>query len=525
MRIGKCAGSRRGLRWSALVPAVWLVLSCFAEPAHAIPVFARKYQTSCMTCHAGFPKLNGVGLAFKMNGYRFAQEDEDKVKEKPLALGNDAYAGMWPNSILPSDIPAVPPISVEVQQLMTTFLPNANNTPAPGPSPDFNFPTAVNVMSAGTLGKNVSFWVNGGFQQAASGYQPGVTGFNPFIERAFISFNNLFAPDQEEDENGMHRAPGRFVLPRHFLNIRVGQFDPQVIAPYASTYRALSITGRLTSTLTVGSSSFAFEPQLRGVEFLGVIRNYTSWCFGVVDGAAQSVPSDNNSQKDMYFRIGHKWWGYPVDGEVVAPRRPKTKPQVEVSRAQSPDDDKADSSGKDDGGSDAKPEEDATDPTPWVDYYRQTQFETGFFGYYGLNDVSPLFNPYVFDGNTTGLPLSQDRFKRVGADFQWQDQDLYILGTAMYGQDNDAGTGFSMSFWSWFVEANYYFLPWMVGYARYEELRFQQQELTGNNIQRFVPGVAMYPIVNLAIRTEFVVDTSGKGTTPNQFLAMIDYAF
>ena len=51
--------------FAGLIFAVCAALLLSAEPAHAIPVFARKYQTSCMTCHAGFPKLNPVGLGFE----------------------------------------------------------------------------------------------------------------------------------------------------------------------------------------------------------------------------------------------------------------------------------------------------------------------------------------------------------------------------------------------------------------------------------------------------------------------------
>jgi hypothetical protein len=511
---------RNALVRAMLGLAAFLALSLMTETAHAIPAFARKYQTSCATCHAGFPKLNGVGLAFRMNGYRFAREDEDKVKEKPIPLGNDSYKAMWPNSILPSDTPATVPFALEVQQQLTAFIRGPGSVPAPGPSPDFTFPTVANLMAAGTLGPKIGFWINGGLTPSSTAGQ----GFDGFIERAFISFNNLLAPDQEEDENGMHEAPKCIVLPAHMLNIRVGQFEPQVISPYTTTYRALSITGRLTSTVTVANSSFAFEPQLRGIEFYGVSRNYTTWCFGLVDGAAQAFPGDNNSNKDIYARIGHKWWGYPLDGEVVAPRRPKTKSSVEVSRAQSPDAD-ADVA-------EAAAEEDEVDPTPWFDYYRQTQFETGVFGYYGVNAVSPLDNPLVFNGSSTlGLDPVKDRFYRVGVDFQWQEDDLHILGTCLYGQDSNAGTGFNLSFVSWFLEANYYFKPWAIGYARYETLQYLQQEISQFDIQRFVPGIAFYPIVNLAIRTEFVINTNGAGGsansqfTNNAFLAMLDYAF
>src|SRR3972149_6494809 len=59
----------------------------FLTEAHAIPVFARKYKTSCQTCHVAFPRLNAFGEAFRRNGYQFPQNDEGYVKEEPLAIG------------------------------------------------------------------------------------------------------------------------------------------------------------------------------------------------------------------------------------------------------------------------------------------------------------------------------------------------------------------------------------------------------------------------------------------------------
>src|SRR5271169_6903971 len=76
-----------------------------ADHAQAIPVFARKYATSCITCHTIYPKLNDVGEAFRRNGYQFPSEDEVLVKEEPIKLGTDAYKEMWPNSIWPSTFP------------------------------------------------------------------------------------------------------------------------------------------------------------------------------------------------------------------------------------------------------------------------------------------------------------------------------------------------------------------------------------------------------------------------------------
>ncbi len=44
----------------------------FAAPkADATPQFARQTGKTCAFCHAGPPRLNDTGLAFKNNGFRF----------------------------------------------------------------------------------------------------------------------------------------------------------------------------------------------------------------------------------------------------------------------------------------------------------------------------------------------------------------------------------------------------------------------------------------------------------------------
>ena len=51
--------------------AVFVVVVGGASHAWAIPAFARKYKTGCVTCHTIFPKLTPFGEQFRRNGYRF----------------------------------------------------------------------------------------------------------------------------------------------------------------------------------------------------------------------------------------------------------------------------------------------------------------------------------------------------------------------------------------------------------------------------------------------------------------------
>src|ERR1019366_5298595 len=60
-----------------------VVVAVVIPDAKAVPVFARKYNTTCFTCHTTPPLLNDFGLRFQANGYelpgtieKFAQADQ-----------------------------------------------------------------------------------------------------------------------------------------------------------------------------------------------------------------------------------------------------------------------------------------------------------------------------------------------------------------------------------------------------------------------------------------------------------------
>src|SRR5574341_359714 len=82
-----------------------------AAPARAIPAFARKYGTSCLTCHTVYPKLTPFGEAFRRNGYRFPGVDSDYVKQETVAMGQEANKKTFPQSVWPSTIPGSLPVA------------------------------------------------------------------------------------------------------------------------------------------------------------------------------------------------------------------------------------------------------------------------------------------------------------------------------------------------------------------------------------------------------------------------------
>jgi hypothetical protein len=126
-----------------------LVLAClvvsWAGPAEAIPTFARRYETTCQTCHLAYPNLTPFGEAFRRNGYRFPDGgDELAEKQSPVALGAEAQRDRFPEVVPPGELPGAVPLSLafdaqlglgkyfEAHAPVLGATPAAVVTPAPG---------------------------------------------------------------------------------------------------------------------------------------------------------------------------------------------------------------------------------------------------------------------------------------------------------------------------------------------------------------------------------------------------------
>ncbi len=192
---------KRVLLGSIVLAVFWV--SFLPKEAAAIPAFARKYKTACMTCHTVWPKLSAVGEAFRLLGYRLPDTDELYVKDQPVSLGAEPYKKLFPNSIWPSDIPGMPPLSIR-----STGGVNVNTGDANGNSSNtqFNFPGEVDLLGAGTFGKDFSFFMNLAFIFDS--------GSNTTEGQAWLMWSDLFSG----------------ILGKHHLNIKAGNVGRQSIA-------------------------------------------------------------------------------------------------------------------------------------------------------------------------------------------------------------------------------------------------------------------------------------------------------
>ena len=57
-----------------------------ASDADAIPAFARRYNLSCSTCHAPFPKLKPYGDDFAGNGFIIPENERSGTMSPPAMI-------------------------------------------------------------------------------------------------------------------------------------------------------------------------------------------------------------------------------------------------------------------------------------------------------------------------------------------------------------------------------------------------------------------------------------------------------
>ena len=135
-----------------------ILIFCITVKSYAIPVFSRKYKTSCSTCHYSFPRLNYFGKAFRNNGYRYPEgTDPDMTKEEPVSLGSEGYKRVFPDAVWPSDIPGSAPIAIRL-------VGRTNATPNEAPKLNLEFPHELELLFGGTFGESFSFFGNVGIE-------------------------------------------------------------------------------------------------------------------------------------------------------------------------------------------------------------------------------------------------------------------------------------------------------------------------------------------------------------------------
>ena len=478
--------------------ALALVLVSPGE-GEALPAFARKYRTSCSTCHVSFPKLNAFGEAYRLAAYQIPGGDEPFIKEEPVSLGSDAWKRVWPEGIWPSWIPGSPPVAVRATG---AFLADLRGVGQEGSGTEegkygFLFPSSLNIYAAGNLAEDVSLWFAAHLFQGADW---GALG------KLHITFASL----------------GDAWVPRQLFNLRVGQFVPAALA--FDHHRNLTFATPIVATANVvdgapfgighvhgsgaahgaaghgdhsGGSGTTFagafalgDPQV-GAELYGLLTPRLEYTLGLVNGSGTLL--DDNNAKDVYGRFRLKIGGMAFDGTSAAAGNPDQPSEPRLR-----------------------------DQGAWADD-SVTLGAVGYWGTHIMQATSVVEHPLIDslgnlvvgdDGKAvmTAESITTSRESdviRAGGDLvvNWSDFELMTMAVwgreaDPYGVGTDVDSLVAMSQLDWVTP-----WPFLITSLRYETARFfGDAEATPEDSQHVVLGLTTLVRANLRVQLEGHVD-------------------
>jgi len=412
------------LRIPYLVLVLLVLLGAIASSVDAIPTFARRYQTSCATCHQAFPRLNAVGESYRLNGLRFV-DDERYRKVEPVEMGDEAYKRLWPEALWPSDIPRTSPISLINRLMIEADLDGSRPSTL-----TYLLPEEVEAVWAGTLGEDISFYGDIIFLQKDFGGQDPDSWATL---KTWIQIQSLFGPENHFNLRvgtvgthtmGLLTARDANFYGTHFY-LYTSWFMPQVNATEAGL-------------ASFNGNNFTISPQ-SGFEINGFGERWL-YAVGLANGNpdvpyGQPPASDvsfvgqgkGSDLSDGYVQLAYKIGGMPFDRSNLE-------------------------------------QEDTL--TTGAESWRDDSLTLSLYGYFGTADVETV----DLAGVST---LEEDDFWRLGVGVQKQHKDLIASVAYLVGDDDDpygALSDASVESANWHVELLYFAYPWLIPYVRYEAL-------------------------------------------------------
>ena len=469
---------------TAIATFVTLVLT---QDASAIPPFARKYKTSCLTCHVMPPKLNAFGEAFRLNGYQIPDGDEPHIKDEPLVTAAPAWKQAWPEANWPGWIPGSPPIALRLQ-IDTQSTKDENQKF----STNFEFPHEVELLWGGTFGEDLGFfgeveWKQTGGSSSGDGHMETMQGLLKF-------------------QNPLQWAG----VPRRWLNLWWGQMDQTYLTSYRNLDRVginhplwgnkkpndFTVRNLAAGTTRTSGNNFRLQNMQPGIELNGILGSRLFWASGVTTGGGEAR-FDIDNHKDPYYMLRYKFGGRAYDGSLPG--------EKDISLAPRP------SKG-------------------WVDNALQIEH----FGYFGKQRITT--------SGASSASRSTDKFNRFGAALRWTWEDLDLAGGLVWGQHEDPWGSLSegrIRYSAPFARLDYIIYPWWMAQLRFEDLHMSSPKdlrLSGFSAgsldqTRFMPALVFLIRANLRFVMEGEVYARHKDSesrnlsTPHAFWTRFDFAF
>ncbi len=244
-----------------------LIQLAFPPDTQAMPVFARKYNMSCLACHAAYPRLNAFGEQFRDSNMKLPN-----WRDKTVPTGDDLLA-----------LPVSAPFAVRAQAYAQarkgkSIDPVSGNTEQA--SSDFQSPYLIKLLSSAPLSEHITYYFYGIFAEKGGNGET-------IIEDAWFRHDDLFG-------SGVGMMLGQF-------QISDLMFARETRLPFQDfmVYRMAGITY---------DRGFLFDRGFGNIDIgLGIVNgNGIEQNFNINSPGFRRPDKmfDNNSDKSIFGRIG-----------------------------------------------------------------------------------------------------------------------------------------------------------------------------------------------------------------------------
>ena len=185
--------------FSAALAAAAIILGV-SSPASAMTNFSRKYSVPCATCHSSWPKLNDVGVQFKLNGYQLPDsQDGGQASKVPLT-----------ESLFLDVSPANPPVSIIMYGGATLIQPdNGYKGKQEGKFFCCVDGNDVTLEVAGSAAPNIAYRISlpWGKENISQGYLRFTNLFSPGFLGVDLGLMNVIDNDVVSDKDSWFAVP------------------------------------------------------------------------------------------------------------------------------------------------------------------------------------------------------------------------------------------------------------------------------------------------------------------------------
>lgn len=277
-------------------------LATFVPKASAIPAFARKYDTSCNTCHvSGFPKLNDFGNRFRDNGYQMDTDDD---------LPTGLHMGYWPVSLRST-------VGYQGSSMSRLAVGNPATGSVRSSTGGFGF-TGIDILAFGSLAKDIAFGVIYVPGLGSAGFGTGASDGD--LEAAFVRFNNVWHTSL------INVKVGKYELDLPFSEKRSPTLNTQFVMYHYTPGKAFTrtIANPAGNPTYANANDFGLGNNQQGLELFGTkevdaVDGTFRYSLNAVSSSTTNVAGTGGGRSlQFYGHVTQSFGGYGiVDGQRI----------------------------------------------------------------------------------------------------------------------------------------------------------------------------------------------------------------